>query len=156
MYKFVVFSDIVFDHTNLWVTFLFCYNECDYGREGGITMEHLLFIETGVGVDVHGQDVTTAAVRAVIDAIHKNSMPGITEFLPDHDLNNMKVNIRLAVPLDKDFLDTGKVKAEIPYGTVTVDVVDGGMAAPSGIVLKEKNDKNDLMYIVNASVEVGY
>lgn len=119
-------------------------------------MEHLLFIETGVGVDVHGQDVTTAAVRAVIDAIHKNSMPGITEFLPDHDLNNMKVNIRLAVPLDKDFLDTGKVKAEIPYGTVTVDVVDGGMAAPSGIVLKEKNDKNDLMYIVNASVEVGY
>ncbi|WP_100486180.1 Lin0512 family protein [Sporolactobacillus pectinivorans] len=119
-------------------------------------MDHLLFIETGVGVDVHGQDVTTAAVRAVIDAIHKNSMPGITDILPDHDLNNMKVNIRLAVPLDKAALDLDRVKAEIPYGTVTVDVMDGGMAAPSGIFLRDKNDKNDLMYIVNVSVEVGY
>ncbi|RYL94319.1 hypothetical protein EWI07_05700 [Sporolactobacillus sp. THM7-4] len=119
-------------------------------------MEHLLFIETGVGVDVHGQDVTTAAVRAVFNAIHKNSMPGITEFLPGHDLNNMKVNIRLAVPLEKETLDKEQVKAEIPYGTVTVEVMDGGMATPSGIVLKEQNDKNNLMYIVNASVEVGY
>ncbi|RYM06660.1 hypothetical protein EWH99_01995 [Sporolactobacillus sp. THM7-7] len=119
-------------------------------------MEKIIFIETGVGVDVHGQDVTTAAVRAVVDAIHKNSMPGITVFLPGHDLNNMKVNIRLAVPLDKEALDIDRVKAEIPYGTVTVEVIDGGMATPSGIVLKEKNDKNDLMYIVNASVEVGF
>lgn len=119
-------------------------------------MEHLLFIETGVGIDVHGQSVTTAAVRSVIDAIHRNSLPGITALLPENDLNNMKVHIRLAVPLDKDKLDLEKVKAEIPYGTVTVTVMDGGMAAPSGIFLKEKNDKNDLMYIVNASVEVGY
>ncbi|WP_010631824.1 Lin0512 family protein [Sporolactobacillus vineae] len=119
-------------------------------------MDHLLFIETGVGTDVHGQDVTTASVRAVIDAIHKNSMPGITDVLPEHDLNNMKVTIRLAVPLDKELVDLEKVKAEIPYGTVTVVVTDGGMATPSGIFLKDKNDRNDLMYIVNAAVEVGY
>lgn len=119
-------------------------------------MEHLLFIETGVGIDVHGQDVTQAAVRAVIDAIHKNSMPGLTAILPEGDLDNMKVNIRLAVPRDMNSLDIGRVKAEIPYGTVTVDVSPGGMATPSGIVLKDKKDKNDLMYIVNASVEVGY
>lgn len=119
-------------------------------------MEHLLFIETGVGVDVHGQDITTAAVRAVFDAIHKNSMPGLTEILPGNDLNAMSVTIRLAVPAHKDQLDIERVKAEIPYGTVTVQVMDGGMATPSGIVLKEQNDKNDLMYIVNASIEVGY
>ncbi|MCI1859643.1 MAG: Lin0512 family protein [Sporolactobacillus sp.] len=119
-------------------------------------MDHLLFIETGVGVDVHGQDVTTASVRAVFNAIHKNSMPGITDILPEHNLNRMKVNIRLAVPRDKELLNISKVKAVIPYGTVTVEVMDGGMAAPSGIVLKEQNDQNDLMYIVNASVEVGY
>ncbi|MCL1631231.1 Lin0512 family protein [Sporolactobacillus sp. CPB3-1] len=119
-------------------------------------MSHLLFIETGYGIDVHGQDVTTAAVRAVRDAIHRNSMPGITRLLPNNDLNNMRVTIRLAVPADKDRIDYDKVKAEIPYGTVHIEVMDGGMAAPSGIVLKDKNDKNDLMYVVNASVEVGY
>lgn len=119
-------------------------------------MEKLLFIETGFGVDVHGQNVTKAAVRAVKSAIHANSMPGIPVFLPNHDLNAMKVNIKLAVPLDKDQLDIEKVKAEIPYGTVTVEIIDGGMATRSGIFLEDKEDKSDLMYIVNASVEVGY
>ncbi|MCO7176341.1 Lin0512 family protein [Sporolactobacillus kofuensis] len=119
-------------------------------------MDQLLFIETGFGIDVHGQDVTTAAVRAVMDAIHRNSMPGIAGLLPENDLNNMKVTIRLAVPMDKELLDFDKIRAEIPYGTVVIKVMDGGMVTPSGIVLKEKNDKNDLMYIVNASVEVGY
>ena len=119
-------------------------------------MEKLLFIQTGFGVDVHGQDVTKAAVRAIFNAIHTNSMPGIRELLPDQDLNNMKVNIKLAVPCDKDQLDIDRVKQEIPYGTVTVEVMDGGMATSSGIFLKDKEDKNDLMYIVNASVETGY
>ncbi|MFT8871852.1 MAG: Lin0512 family protein [Sporolactobacillus sp.] len=119
-------------------------------------MKHLLFIETGVGIDVHGQNVTKAAVRAVVDAIHKNSMPGITAVLPGGNLDNMQVNIRLAVPCDKEKLDTARIAEEIPYGTVTFAITDGGMAAPSGIILEEKGDKNGLMYIVNASVEVGY
>ena len=36
-----------------------------------------MFIETGMGIDVHGQNITSAAVRAVKNAIHYNSMPGI-------------------------------------------------------------------------------
>ena len=48
------------------------------------------------------------------------------------------------------------MKASIPYGSVTVDVTDGGMATSSGIMLEDKDDENDLMYIVNAAVEVGY
>ncbi|GGE33463.1 hypothetical protein GCM10011391_10150 [Pullulanibacillus camelliae] len=119
-------------------------------------MEHLLFIQTGFGVDVHGQDVTKASVRAIINAIHTNSMPGIKNLLPNQDLNNMKVNIKLAVPCDKDKLNIERVKQEIPYGTVTVEVLDGGMVTSSGIYLEDKGDQNDLMYIVNASVETGY
>ncbi|RCW63378.1 Lin0512 family protein [Saliterribacillus persicus] len=119
-------------------------------------MERILFIETGTGIDVHGQDVTKAAVRAVENAIHYNSMPGIRNLLPDQDLNNMQVTVKLAVPLDKEKVDIARVKEEIPYGTVTVELMDGGMATSSGIVLEDKDDKNDLMYIVNASVEVGY
>ncbi|SHN33645.1 Lin0512 family protein [Gracilibacillus kekensis] len=119
-------------------------------------MERIIFIETGTGIDVHGQNVTKACLRAVENAIHYNSMPGIRAYLPDEDLNNMKVNIRLAVPLDKEQVDIELVKQEIPYGTVTVEVIDGGMATTSGIILEDKEDKNDLMYIVNAAVEVGY
>ncbi|MFC4387817.1 Lin0512 family protein [Gracilibacillus marinus] len=119
-------------------------------------MEKIIFIETGTGTDVHGQNITKACVRAVENAIHFNSMPGIKDYLPDHDLHNMKVNVRLAVPCDKELVDIERVKEEIPYGTVTVEVIDGGMATTSGILLEDKDDKNDLMYIVNAAVEVGY
>lgn len=119
-------------------------------------MEHLLFIETGMGIDVHGQDVSTAAERAVMDAIHYNSMPGMKKILPDSDLNNMKVNVKLAIPKDIDDLNEDKIKELIPYGTVTVEPMTGGMATTSGIELEEQHDKNDLMYIVIAVVEVGY
>lgn len=119
-------------------------------------MEKIIFIETGVGIDTHGQDVTKAAVRAVENAIHYNSMPGIKDYLPEQSLHKMKVNIILAVPADKEALAIDRVKAEIPYGEVTVEVVDGGLATTSGIVLEEQADKNDLMYIVNAAVQVGY
>ena len=35
----------------------------------------LLFVEMGVGYDLHGQDITAAAVRACKDAITSNSIP---------------------------------------------------------------------------------
>lgn len=119
-------------------------------------MEKIMFIETGMGIDVHGQNITKAAIRAVQNAIHFNSMPGLRHVLPDNDFNNMRVNVKLAVPAEKENLDIAAVKAVIPFGEVTVEVMDGGMLTTSGVVLEEKGDKNDLMYIVVASVEVGY
>lgn len=119
-------------------------------------MEQIMFIEIGMGIDLHGQNVTKAAVRAVQNAIHHNSMPGLRTVLPGNDINRMKVNVRLAVPADKDKLDLALVRAELPYGEVTFDVVDGGMLTTSGIVLTDKEDRNDLAYVVIASVEVGY
>ena len=119
-------------------------------------MEKVMFIEIGMGVDLHGQNVTKAAVRAVQNAIHHNSMPGIRSVLPGGSLDNMKVRVRLAVPADRDKLDLEAVRAELPYGEVSFDVVDGGMLTSSGIVLPDKDDANDLAYVVIASVEVGY
>ncbi|MFC0478203.1 Lin0512 family protein [Robertmurraya beringensis] len=119
-------------------------------------MDQIMFIETGMGIDVHGQNVTKAAIRAVQNAIHFNSMPGIRTVLPENKLENMKVNVKLAVPGDKELLDIEAVKAVLPYGEVTVHIQDGGMLTTSGIVLPDKEDKNDLMYIVVAAVEVGY
>jgi len=119
-------------------------------------MDKIMFIEIGMGVDLHGQDVTRAAIRAVQNAIHHNSMPGLRSVLPDNDIHNMKVNVRLAVPADKEKLDFDAVRAELPYGQVSFEVVDGGMLTTSGVVLPDKADKNDLAYVVVASVEVGY
>lgn len=68
----------------------------------------------------------------------------------------MKVNVRLAVPADKDKLDLETVRTALPYGEVSFEIVDGGMLTSSGVVIAEKEDKNDLAYIVIASVEVGY
>lgn len=109
-----------------------------------------------MGIDVHGQNITKAAIRAVKNAIHYNSMPGIRTVLPGNSLDNMVVNVKLAVPCDKEKLDIDAVKGALPFGKISVEVMDGGMLTTSGIVLEEKGDQNDLMYIVVASVEVGY
>lgn len=118
-------------------------------------MDKLLFIETGTGVDVHGQDANVAAERAVTDAIHYNSMPGMRYILPDGNIDLMKVHVKLAMP-DPDQLDDSRIKKMIPYGMVTVEAMKGGMATTSGIFLEEHKDENDLMIIVNAAIEVGY
>jgi uncharacterized protein (TIGR02058 family) len=83
-------------------------------------------------------------------------MPGIRSVLPGSDLANMKVNVRLAVPVEPELLNLETVRAELPYGQVTFEVIEGGMLTSSGIVLADKEDKNDLVYVVIASVEVGY
>ncbi|WP_078551504.1 Lin0512 family protein [Bacillus alkalicellulosilyticus] len=119
-------------------------------------MLKIMFIQTGMGVDLHGQDVTTAAKRAVENAIHSNSMPGLRSTLPDNDINQMKVHVKLAIPFDEEKLDEDAIKELLPYGTVTIETMKGGMATTSGVILKDKGDKNDLMYIVVASIEVGF
>lgn len=119
-------------------------------------MDNLFFIEIGMGCDLHGQNITKASVRAVQNAIHHNSMPGLRSVLPGGTLDNMKVRVKLALPCDKELLDVEQVKAVLPYGQVSVELVDGGMLTTSGVVLPDKDDKNDLIYVVIASVEVGY
>ncbi|MBP2315938.1 Lin0512 family protein [Azospirillum soli] len=117
-------------------------------------MKQVMFVELGMGVDLHGQDVTKAAVRAVRNAIERNSMPGMRA-LVDGDTSRMQVRVHLAVPADADQLDVEAVRAVFPYGQVTVTVGSGGMLAPSGIFLTDKDDKNEMIYVVNAAIEVG-
>src|SRR5699024_10508851 len=122
----------------------------------GTIMKQMILIETGTGIDVHGQDVNEADTRAVMDAMHYNSMPGIRSILQEGDINTIKVNVKLAIPKDLEKLQQEIIKALIPYVEVTVEVMEGGMATTSGIFLEDQKDKNDLMYIVNTAVEVEY
>jgi len=100
--------------------------------------------EMGMGVDVHGRDATKAAKRAVSDAIRHSSvgffrMVGKTP----HD---MFVDVTIGVP-NPEAVDTDAVAKELPYGTVTVKAVAGGLDIPA-------ESGTDGILIANAAVVV--
>ncbi len=100
--------------------------------------------EMGMGVDVHGKDATKAARRAVSDAIRHSSL-GFFRML-GKTAKDMFVDVTIGVP-DPGAVDTSAVAKELPYGTVTVTAVKGGLeiAAESG---------GDAIIIANAAVIV--
>lgn len=89
-------------------------------------------LEFGMGVDVHGQDATTAACRAVSDAIRHSSLPffaGVRE-----RGGRMLVDVTVGVP-DPASVDVERVRRELPHGEVTVRPVAGGLRVPGSDVL---------------------
>src|SRR3984893_13573260 len=80
--------------------------------------------EMGMGVDVHGRDATKAAKRAVSDAIRHSSLGSFG--LLGKPSSDMFVDVPIGVP-DPGAVDTSAVATELPYGTVTVTAVKGGL-----------------------------
>jgi uncharacterized protein (TIGR02058 family) len=100
--------------------------------------------EMGMGVDVHGKDATKAARRAVSDAIRHSSL-GFLRLL-GKTAKDMFVDVTIGVP-DPEGVDTASVAKELPYGTVTVTAVKGG--------LKVDDERGgDAIIIANAAVIV--
>ena len=130
-----------------WLNSLFeaDYDFPDSETTMGIPMARIrCFTEMGMGVDVHGKDATKAAKRAVSDAIRHSSvgffrMVGKTP----HD---MFVDVTIGVP-DPASVDTAAVAKELPYGTITVTAVKGGLEIPA-------ESGGDSILIVNAAVIV--
>jgi uncharacterized protein (TIGR02058 family) len=91
-----------------------------------------LVLEFGMGVDVHGQDCTKAARRAVSDAIRHSSLPLLAEIRGKG--GTMLVEVTVAVP-DPASVDVDAVKAELPHGEVTVRAVEGGLRVPNSDAL---------------------
>jgi uncharacterized protein (TIGR02058 family) len=102
--------------------------------------------EMGMGVDVHGRDATKAAKRAVSDAIRHSSL-GFFRML-GKTANDMFVDVTIAVP-NPEAVDTAVVAKELPYGTVKVTAVVGGLEIPS-------ESGNDPILIANAAVIVSF
>ena len=91
-----------------------------------------LVLEFGMGVDVHGQDCTKAARRAVSDAIRHSSLPLLGEIRARG--GTMLVDVTVAVP-DPAAVDVDAVRAELPHGEVTVQAVSGGLRVPNSDAL---------------------
>ncbi|MBH61641.1 MAG: hypothetical protein CL569_04165 [Alphaproteobacteria bacterium] len=80
--------------------------------------------EIGMGTDIRGRDYTKASVRALKDALWHNSL-SVARAL-DLDTDSMEVVVTIGVP-EPDQVDKDAVLAVLPYGTGTVDVVEGGL-----------------------------
>jgi uncharacterized protein (TIGR02058 family) len=100
--------------------------------------------EMGMGVDVHGKDATKAARRAVSDAIRHSSL-GFFRMLGKTP-SDMFVDVTIGVP-DPSGVDAAAVAKELPYGTVNVTAVKGGLEIPA-------EQDGDAILIANAAVIV--
>lgn len=86
-----------------------------------------MVLEFGMGVDLHGEDCTKAARRAVFDALRHSSLPLLQEIRERGGA--MVVDVTVAVP-EPGRVDLEAVKQELPHGEVTVHAVPGGLRVP--------------------------
>lgn len=100
--------------------------------------------EMGMGVDVHGSNYTKAAERAVFDAIHHSSL-NFFKALGKHP-GDMEIELFIGVP-EPSQVDTEVIAKALPYGSVTVNVENGGLAIPG-------DNNGDPVVIANAGVVV--
>ena len=100
--------------------------------------------EFGTGNDLHGGDYTKAAVRAVQDAIHHSSLSLIRSL--GIASRTMQVAVTIGVQLP-DRVDAETVKAALPHGQVTVNIVKGGLDVPDEAA-------GDVAIIASAAVTV--
>ncbi len=91
-------------------------------------------IEMGTGIDMHGQDVTKAAKRAVRDAISHQQMRGLGEIagLTRENRDAMIVDITVATPYPEkvDVKEVLEELAHIPEKNKRINVVSGGLLVP--------------------------
>ncbi|MBM3943337.1 MAG: hypothetical protein FJ316_10535 [SAR202 cluster bacterium] len=103
-------------------------------------------LEMGMGVDVHGKDYTSAAKRAVFDALHHSSL-GFQKLI-GKTADDMRVDVTIGVPSPQK-VDKEAVLATLPHGTGYIKVVPGGLEIPSA-------DGKDACVIANAAVIVSF
>ncbi len=115
--------------------------------------EKRFVIELGMGTDLHGQDVTLAARRAVRNAIANSCLCGLSEILGMKDPNEeMLIDVLIACPTP-DTVDKEAVLAELPFGKKTIEVREGGMTSP-GLYVPQLGDDSPDIVVANASITV--
>jgi len=89
--------------------------------------EKRFIVELGTGADLHGQDATKAASRAVKDAISRSCLCGLVEVVELRDLNDMRVDVLVAVSMPE------QVQADVASGDpVRTEGVARGAGRPAG------------------------
>lgn len=116
-------------------------------------MERKRFIvELGTGIDLHGEDVTEAACRAVKDAISSSCLCGLAEILDPQDVKKIEIDVLIASPKPEE-VDLDKVMKMVPIGETNARSVEGGMTAQGLSVPKFGPDCDQIM-VANAAITV--
>ncbi|ETA53505.2 Lin0512 family protein [Ponticoccus alexandrii] len=100
-------------------------------------------IEMGMGNDLHGQDYTKAAGRAIEDALRHSSIPLFGALGLDHA--EMRVQVTVAVQ-EPDRVDCAALTARLPRGKAEVRAVHGGLNVTNP-------DSGEVTVIAQAAVE---
>lgn len=109
-------------------------------------------VEVGTGVDLHGEDVTAAACKAVKDAISMSCLCGLVEILELKELEDVHVDILVASPRPQD-VDLNRVMEIVPIGRKTARAVEGGMTA-QGLCVPRFAPECDQIVVSNVAVTV--
>lgn len=100
-------------------------------------------IEMGTGNDLHGQDYTKAAARAIEDAIRHSSIP----LFPALGLDHAAMEVRVTVAVQKpEAVDVEALKAGLPRGRVSVTATHGGLDITNP-------DTGEITVVATAAVE---
>lgn len=90
--------------------------------------------EFGTGIDLHGEDETKAAQRAVRNAIEWHSMVGLGQLFKIKNWKEMDeallVDVTVAVPHPEN-VDKEKVLSVLPEGKKQITVVQGRPTIPN-------------------------
>lgn len=84
-------------------------------------------VELGMGADLHGGDITKAAIRAVKDAVSRSCLCGIEDIL-EKDVLKMHVHVKVGCT-SPERLDKEAVLKAVPVGQREIEVVQGGLNA---------------------------
>ena len=107
----------------------------------------------GTGIEIHGQNMTRAAVKAVRDAMSRQCVGlGLGEIFNLSGHNDITLDVLIACPRPEE-VNLDEVRKMLPSPRCEVKVVDGGMSA-RGHVDEMYGDKSDEIIIANAAVTV--
>jgi uncharacterized protein (TIGR02058 family) len=109
-------------------------------------------VEIGTGIDLHGENATKAACRAVRDAVSRSCLCGLMEILKIEKLDEVQVEILVASPKAQE-VDLAQVMAEVPIGRKTARAVEGGMTV-QGLCVPHFAPKCDQILVANAAITV--
>ena len=103
-------------------------------------------LEMGMGSSLRSGDYTRAAVRAVEDALWRNSISFAEAF--GFEKSDMLIDISIGVQ-KPDLVDLAAVKAVLPYGNGDVEILEGGLDI-------EKPDGGGVTILANAAIVVSF
>lgn len=117
-------------------------------KEGDAMVRKRYVVEIGTGADLHGGDVTKAALRAVKDAISRSCLCGLFDILGIDNPNRMHVAIKVGTPFP-ELIRKAEVLEMVPFGTKELEVVDGGLGV-RGLELAELGAGDTIVVAVAA------